>query len=57
MPATFEDLRDLKSAEEIADSFRSFRDGGFTQLEIMVGPGTMEALDALAPVVELMHAD
>ena len=45
------------SAEEIADSFRSFRDGGFTQLEIMVGPGTMEALDALAPVVELMHAD
>lgn len=45
------------SPEEIADAFRSFRDGGFTQLEIMLGPGTMEALDALAPVVELIRAD
>jgi alkanesulfonate monooxygenase SsuD/methylene tetrahydromethanopterin reductase-like flavin-dependent oxidoreductase (luciferase family) len=45
------------SAEEMADAFRSFRDGGFTQLEIMLGPGTMEALDALAPVVELIRAD
>jgi hypothetical protein len=45
------------SSEEIADAFRSFRDGGFTRLEIMLGPGTMEALDALTPVVELVHAD
>jgi alkanesulfonate monooxygenase SsuD/methylene tetrahydromethanopterin reductase-like flavin-dependent oxidoreductase (luciferase family) len=45
------------SAEEIADAFRSFRDAGFTQLEIILGPGTMEALDALAPVVELIRAD
>jgi alkanesulfonate monooxygenase SsuD/methylene tetrahydromethanopterin reductase-like flavin-dependent oxidoreductase (luciferase family) len=45
------------SADEIADAFRSFRDGGFTQLEIMVGPGTMEALEALAPVLELLDAD
>jgi len=45
------------SPEEIADAFRSFRCGGFTQLEIMLGPGTMEALDALAPVVELIRAD
>jgi alkanesulfonate monooxygenase SsuD/methylene tetrahydromethanopterin reductase-like flavin-dependent oxidoreductase (luciferase family) len=45
------------SPEEIADAFRSFRDGGFAQLEIMLGPGTMEALDALAPVVELIRAD
>jgi hypothetical protein len=45
------------SAEEIADAFRSFRDGGFTQLEIMLGPGTMEALEALAPVLELLDAD
>jgi alkanesulfonate monooxygenase SsuD/methylene tetrahydromethanopterin reductase-like flavin-dependent oxidoreductase (luciferase family) len=45
------------STEEIADAFRSFRDGGFTQLEIMVGPGTTEALEALAPVVELLRAD
>jgi alkanesulfonate monooxygenase SsuD/methylene tetrahydromethanopterin reductase-like flavin-dependent oxidoreductase (luciferase family) len=45
------------SAEEIADAFRSFRQARFTQLEIMFGPGTMEALDALAPVVEAIHAD
>lgn len=45
------------AAEEIADAFRSFRDAGFTQLEIMLGPGTMEALDALAPVLELVRAD
>jgi alkanesulfonate monooxygenase SsuD/methylene tetrahydromethanopterin reductase-like flavin-dependent oxidoreductase (luciferase family) len=45
------------SAEEIADAFRTFRDAGFTQLEIMFGPGTMEALEALAPVVEAIHAD
>jgi len=45
------------SAEEIADWFRSFRDAGFTQLEIMFSPGTMAALEALAPVVELLDAD
>ena len=44
-------------AEEIADAFRSFRDGGYTQLEIMLSPGTMAALEALAPVVELIRAD
>jgi alkanesulfonate monooxygenase SsuD/methylene tetrahydromethanopterin reductase-like flavin-dependent oxidoreductase (luciferase family) len=45
------------SADEIAEAFRSFRDAGFTQLEIMFGPGTMEALDALAPVVEAIRGD
>jgi hypothetical protein len=45
------------SAEEIADSVRSFRDAGFTQVELMYLPGTMEALEALAPVVEAIHAD
>jgi alkanesulfonate monooxygenase SsuD/methylene tetrahydromethanopterin reductase-like flavin-dependent oxidoreductase (luciferase family) len=45
------------SAEEIADAIRSFRDAGFTQLEIMFGPGTTAALDALAPVVELLDGD
>lgn len=44
-------------AEEIADAFRSFRDAGFTRLEVMLNPGSMEALDALAPVVELVHTD
>ena len=45
------------SAEQIADAIRSFREAGFTQLEVMFGPGTMEALDALAPVVELLDSD
>jgi len=45
------------SAEEIADQFRSFREAGFTQLEIMLQPGTMTALEKLAPVLELLDAD
>jgi alkanesulfonate monooxygenase SsuD/methylene tetrahydromethanopterin reductase-like flavin-dependent oxidoreductase (luciferase family) len=45
------------SAEEIADAVRSFRDAGFTQVELMLNPGTMAAVDALAPVVELVRAD
>jgi alkanesulfonate monooxygenase SsuD/methylene tetrahydromethanopterin reductase-like flavin-dependent oxidoreductase (luciferase family) len=45
------------SAEEIADAFRSFRDGGFTRLEMMFHPGTVEAIEALVPVVELIRAD
>ena len=45
------------SASEITDAVRTFRDAGFTQLEFMLGPGTIEALDALAPVVEAIRAD
>jgi alkanesulfonate monooxygenase SsuD/methylene tetrahydromethanopterin reductase-like flavin-dependent oxidoreductase (luciferase family) len=45
------------SDEEIADAIRSFREVGFTQLELMYHPGTMEAVEALAPVVEAIHAD
>jgi alkanesulfonate monooxygenase SsuD/methylene tetrahydromethanopterin reductase-like flavin-dependent oxidoreductase (luciferase family) len=45
------------SAEEIADAFRSFRDAGFTQIEIMFSPGTIAALEALGPVLELVRAD
>ncbi len=45
------------SAEEIADSFRSFREAGFSQVDLMVHPGTVEACDALAPVVEMLAAD
>jgi alkanesulfonate monooxygenase SsuD/methylene tetrahydromethanopterin reductase-like flavin-dependent oxidoreductase (luciferase family) len=44
------------SAEEIADQLRPFRDGGFTRVELMFGPGTMAALEALAPVVQLVRA-
>jgi alkanesulfonate monooxygenase SsuD/methylene tetrahydromethanopterin reductase-like flavin-dependent oxidoreductase (luciferase family) len=45
------------SADEIADTFRAFRDGGFTRVEIMFSPGTMAALEALVPVLELLDAD
>ena len=44
------------SAEEIAESFRSFRDAGFTQLEIMFSPETMAGFEALAPVLEHLDA-
>lgn len=45
------------SAEQIADTLRTFRDVGFTQVELMYLPGTIEALEALAPVVEALRAD
>lgn len=45
------------SAEEIADALRSFREAGFSQVDLMVGPGTIEAFDAMAPVLELLRAD
>ncbi len=43
--------------EEIAEGLRSFREAGFTQVDIMLGPGTIEAFEAMAPVLELLHAD
>jgi alkanesulfonate monooxygenase SsuD/methylene tetrahydromethanopterin reductase-like flavin-dependent oxidoreductase (luciferase family) len=45
------------STHEIADAVRSFREAGFTRLEMMVGPGTKAAFEALAPVLELLDAD
>ena len=45
------------SAEEIADGIRTFRDGGFTQIEILLWPRTLAALEAMAPVLELLDAD
>jgi alkanesulfonate monooxygenase SsuD/methylene tetrahydromethanopterin reductase-like flavin-dependent oxidoreductase (luciferase family) len=45
------------SAEEIADAFREFGTAGFTNLELLVWPPTVAALDALAPVIELLDAD
>lgn len=44
------------STDEIADGILSFRDAGFTRLELMFGPGTMEALEALSPVLERVRA-
>jgi len=45
------------SAQEIADALRTFRDAGYTQVDLMIEPGTVAAFDALAPVVELLAAD
>ena len=39
------------SAAEIATAFRGFEAGGFTQLELMLWPPTMPALEAMAPVL------
>lgn len=40
------------SAKEIAEDIRSFGAAGFTQVEVMLLPQTMAALDAMAPVLE-----
>jgi Coenzyme F420-dependent N5,N10-methylene tetrahydromethanopterin reductase and related flavin-dependent oxidoreductases len=45
------------SAEEIADGFRAFRAGGFTHVEVLLWPRTLAALEAMAPVLELLDAD
>ena len=44
------------SAEEIADAFRAFGLAGYSQLELILWPPTIEALDAMAPVLELLDA-
>jgi len=45
------------SAEEIAEGFRKFAAGGFTQLELLLWPRTMAALEAMAPVLTLLDSD
>ena len=45
------------SAEEIADAIRTFREVGYSQVDLMLGPGTVEAFDAMAPVLDLLRAD
>ena len=42
------------STQEIADAFRGFRDAGFTQLEFLVEPQSMAALEAMGPVLEIL---
>lgn len=44
-------------AEEIADALRTFREAGFTGVDIMLGPGTMDAFEAMVPVLELVRGD
>lgn len=43
--------------EAMADSLRSFREAGFTQVDLMLGPGTVEAIEAMGPVLERLRAD
>lgn len=45
------------SANEIADGVRSFRAAGFTRVELMLNVATAAAVEALAPVLELVGAD
>ncbi len=45
------------SAREIADTFRTFRAAGFTQLEFMLEPQSLPSLEAMAPVLELLDTD
>ena len=44
-------------AEAIADGLRTFREAGFTQADLILGPGTVEAFEAMAPVLEQLRAD
>lgn len=45
------------TVEEIADAFRAFGVAGYTQLELIAWPPTLAALDAMAPVLELLDSD
>jgi alkanesulfonate monooxygenase SsuD/methylene tetrahydromethanopterin reductase-like flavin-dependent oxidoreductase (luciferase family) len=44
------------SAQEIADVLRAFGVAGFTNVEVIVSPPTLAALDAMSPVIELLDA-
>jgi alkanesulfonate monooxygenase SsuD/methylene tetrahydromethanopterin reductase-like flavin-dependent oxidoreductase (luciferase family) len=56
-PAGFRQSSLSGSAAEITDTIREFREAGFSQVELMYLPPTLQALEALAPVVEALHAD
>lgn len=45
------------TAEEIALALRAFGAAGYTNVELILWPPTLAALDALAPVIELLSAD
>jgi len=45
------------SPEEIADAIRTFDAAGYTQVEMLLWPPTIAALDAMAPVLELLDPD
>jgi alkanesulfonate monooxygenase SsuD/methylene tetrahydromethanopterin reductase-like flavin-dependent oxidoreductase (luciferase family) len=45
------------SREQMADQIRALRDAGYTRVELFFGPPTLESLEALAPVLELLRSD
>jgi alkanesulfonate monooxygenase SsuD/methylene tetrahydromethanopterin reductase-like flavin-dependent oxidoreductase (luciferase family) len=45
------------SPERIADAFRGFGRAGFTQLEVILWPPTLAALEAMAPVMQFLDRD
>jgi alkanesulfonate monooxygenase SsuD/methylene tetrahydromethanopterin reductase-like flavin-dependent oxidoreductase (luciferase family) len=45
------------SAEQIADAVRAFGVAGFTNVELIVWPPSIAALEAMAPVLEQLDAD
>jgi hypothetical protein len=45
------------SAEEIADALRAFGAAGFTNVEVVIWPPTLAAVDAMAPVIGMLDAD
>ena len=45
------------SPEEIAEAIRAFGVAGYTQVELLLWPPTLAALEAMAPVVELLEGD
>ena len=44
------------TADEIADSIRTFRDAGFTQLDMMLHPASMAAIEAIGSVLDRLDA-
>jgi alkanesulfonate monooxygenase SsuD/methylene tetrahydromethanopterin reductase-like flavin-dependent oxidoreductase (luciferase family) len=45
------------SPEQMADQLRAFRDGGYTQIVLFPGPSNIAALEAFAPVLEIIRAE
>src|SRR6185436_3460144 len=45
------------SADEIANGLLGFARAGFTNVEVLLWPRTIEALDAMAPVPALVRSD
>jgi len=52
-----DELMDLAQGKKPQYSSKTLAQSGFTQVEVMLWPRTMAALEAMAPVLELLDAD